>query len=169
MFESKNIYVLNKKDANAIVYEDADGNIIRLTREHFSSENEFLRFKAWSDEEYHNAEKERHIYADNILSLEWLSEEAVAITSVEDAYLAQISEQERKAVCCLLMDGFNYCLTDVQRRRLWLYVVDGMTLEEIATVENVTHQSVSESILKARKKIQDYFEKHPAKTPLSPR
>ena len=35
MFNSKNSYALNKKDVNAIVYIDADGNIIRLTRADF--------------------------------------------------------------------------------------------------------------------------------------
>lgn len=43
MFNSKNSYALNKKDANAIVYIDADGNITRLTRAYFSSEEEFLK------------------------------------------------------------------------------------------------------------------------------
>ena len=31
MFNRKSIYALNKKDPNAIVYTDADGNLIRLT------------------------------------------------------------------------------------------------------------------------------------------
>jgi len=30
MFYSKSIYALNKKDRDAIVYEDADGSLIRL-------------------------------------------------------------------------------------------------------------------------------------------
>ena len=37
MFNSKNSYALNKKDSNAIVYIDADGNITLLTRSYFSS------------------------------------------------------------------------------------------------------------------------------------
>ena len=56
MFYSKSIYALNKKDRDAIVYEDADGSLIRLTRENFPSKEEFLRFKAWSDENYHDVE-----------------------------------------------------------------------------------------------------------------
>ena len=43
MFNRKSIYALNKKDPNAIVYTDADGNLIRLTRDDFSNEEEFLR------------------------------------------------------------------------------------------------------------------------------
>lgn len=45
MFNRKSIYALNKKDPNAIVYTDADGNLIRLTRDDFSNEEEFLRWK----------------------------------------------------------------------------------------------------------------------------
>ena len=40
-----------RKTPDAIVYRDADGYIRRLTRADFSSEEEFLQWKAWSDEE----------------------------------------------------------------------------------------------------------------------
>lgn len=43
-------------------YEDSDGSLIRLTRENFPSQEEFLRFKAWSDENYHDVERECHAY-----------------------------------------------------------------------------------------------------------
>lgn len=45
MFNRKSIYALNKKDPNALVYTDADGNLIRLTRDDFASEEEFLYWK----------------------------------------------------------------------------------------------------------------------------
>ena len=56
MFNRKTSYALNKKDANAIVYMDANENIIRLTREDFTSEEEFQKWKSWSDENYHTEE-----------------------------------------------------------------------------------------------------------------
>lgn len=43
MFNRKSSYALNKKDPNAIVYMDANEAIIRLTREDFASEEEFLK------------------------------------------------------------------------------------------------------------------------------
>ena len=46
MFNRKSSYALNKKDPNAIVYMDANEAIIRLTREDFASEKEFLKWKA---------------------------------------------------------------------------------------------------------------------------
>ena len=51
MFNRKSIYALNKKDPDAIVYMDANEVIVRLTREDFASEKEFLKWKALSDED----------------------------------------------------------------------------------------------------------------------
>ena len=79
MFNRKSSYALNKKDPNAIVYMDANEAIIRLTREDFASEEEFLKWKALSDADYHASEKEDHVYANHTLALDELSEEAASI------------------------------------------------------------------------------------------
>ena len=52
MFNRKSSYALNKKDPNAIVYMDANEAIIRLTREDFAREEEFLKWKSLSDADY---------------------------------------------------------------------------------------------------------------------
>lgn len=57
MINSKSIYALNKKDPDAIVYPTADGKLVRVTREYFPSEEAFLAFKSWSDEDFHEEEK----------------------------------------------------------------------------------------------------------------
>ena len=67
MFNRKSSYALNKKDPNAIVYMDANEAIIRLTREDFASEEEFLKWKSLSDADYHASEKEDHVYVAPIL------------------------------------------------------------------------------------------------------
>ena len=60
MFNRKSSYALNKKDPNAIVYMDANEAIIRLTREDFASEEEFLKWKSLSDADYsHGTEHPR--------------------------------------------------------------------------------------------------------------
>lgn len=41
MFDNKTIYALNKKDSDAIVYTDAEGNTLRLTYKDFASKEEF--------------------------------------------------------------------------------------------------------------------------------
>ena len=57
MYNKKSDYAINKRNPDAIVYTDADKNEIKLTRDDFTSEEEFLRWKAWSDAEYKQAEK----------------------------------------------------------------------------------------------------------------
>ena len=57
MHDKKSIYSLNKRDPDAIVYTDADKHTIRLTREDFDTEADFLKWKAWSDADYHAEER----------------------------------------------------------------------------------------------------------------
>ena len=46
MQDRKSIYSLNKADSEAIVYTDADGHTIRLTRQDFATAEEFEKRKA---------------------------------------------------------------------------------------------------------------------------
>lgn len=76
MFNRKSIYALNKKDPNAIVYTDADGNLIRLTCDDFACAAEFRRWKDWSDSDLrkeenadHNALEQQPIDEDNAKAL----------------------------------------------------------------------------------------------------
>ena len=55
MFDKKSEYALNKYDQDSIIYISVSGRI-RLTRADFSSEEEFLKWKAWSDADYHQTE-----------------------------------------------------------------------------------------------------------------
>ena len=58
MFDKKSDYALNKQDQDSIIYISVNGRI-RLTRADFSSEEEFLKWKAWSDADYHHDRKGR--------------------------------------------------------------------------------------------------------------
>lgn len=49
MFNRKSSYALNKKDPDAIVYMDANEVIVRLTREDFASEKEFLKYFGYKE------------------------------------------------------------------------------------------------------------------------
>lgn len=157
MFNRKSIYALNKKDPNAIVYTDAEGNLIRLTRDDFSREEEFQRWKKMSDADYHGEEKADHLYYDGTLSLEALSEEAIATPSAEEGYIAEINLSERQLLGKLLLEGMGDQLTELQRKRLWLYCVSGMTEQEIASSEGIAQQNVSKSIASAKKKIKNFL------------
>lgn len=47
-------------------------------------------------------------------------------------------------------------LTDTQFRRVWMYFVDGMTVDEIGAAEGVSHQNISKSIGAAMKKMKNF-------------
>ena len=118
MFNRKSIYALNKKDPDAIVYMDANEVIIRLTREDFASEKEFLKWKALSDEDYHASEKEAHVYANHTLALDELSEEAASIPAVDVCMERQHEKVERRRVASAMVSQIRDKLTNAVSQTL---------------------------------------------------
>ena len=57
MVNKNSIYSLNKNNPDAIVYPSTTGKPVFVTRDDFPSEEEFLAFKKWSDENFHEEEK----------------------------------------------------------------------------------------------------------------
>ena len=57
MYDRRSIYVLNKKNPDAIVLPDAAGNLICLTCADFTDEAEFRHWKRWSDQDFHAEDK----------------------------------------------------------------------------------------------------------------
>lgn len=55
---------------------------------------------------------------------------------------------------CNLVDHAKETMTPVQRRRFELYIDNGLSLREIASIEGVHNTAVAESIYAARKKIK---------------
>lgn len=157
MFNSKSIYTLNKKDPDAIVYPSMDGGLIRLTRECFASEEEFLYWKRISDKDYHKREKGEHIQANHSISLESLPEKVAATHSSETEIIEHHEQQEREQIRQLLLAGLDNCLTATQRRRLWLHYVRGMTVRQIAQQEKISHPNIVKSILAGRKKLKKFL------------
>ena len=159
MFDTKSDYSLNKSDPAAIVFRCADGVHIRLTREDFDSEMEFQKWKDWSDQDYYATEKAEHIFSNHTLSIDGLTEKPIAVQSPEDMLIEVINQQERQKLRHLLIEGLDNCLTQFQRRRLWLYCVEGLTVRQIAEAEGVRHPSIIESLTAAKRKINDYLKK----------
>ena len=155
MFERKNIYVLNKKDKDAIVYQDSYGNIIRLTVTDFANAEEFHRFKEWSDQNYHEEEKSRHMNANHTQALETTAKKITNVNSPEDKLLEQHEQEQWQKLLQQLMR----VLTPTQYRRFYLYCVCRLSEKQIAAVDNVSQQNVSKSIQAARRKMKQIFEK----------
>lgn len=153
------IYAINKLDPDAIVYRDANGEIVRLTREDIQSAEEFLRWKKWSDENYHADEKKETIGNQHTVPLSAVSETKVASQSEEARSEEYDAELARKEAMKTLLSEIRDLLSEKQFRRLWMWRVDGMTEEEIAQVEGIRQQNVSKSIQAALKTICEHFKK----------
>lgn len=157
MQDRKSIYTLNKKDPEAIVYTDADKHIIRLTREDFDTEADFLKWKEWSDKNYHMEEKQDHVQANHSLSLDGLADGAVSSAGPEIIIEQRFEKQEQQRYSAETVIHIKGQLTEKQFRRLWMYCVDGLTEQQIADEEKVGQQSVSTSITAAIKRIKKFF------------
>ncbi len=156
MFNKNSIYALNKKDPDAIVYPSADGKLVRITREDFPSEEEFLAFKAWSDENFHEEEKLDHREANHILSVDDLSEAALAVPAIDTVMERRHDRAVEKKKASDMVVKLKDKLTETQFRRLWMYEVEGMTEAAIAKKEGVGQRRVSTSITDAKKKLEKF-------------
>ena len=83
MFNKKSEYAQNKREKDSIIYISVNGRI-RLTRADFASEEEFLRWKQWSDEDYYETERRGRGYYDNGVPLDENISAAGAVASAED-------------------------------------------------------------------------------------
>ena len=154
MPDRKSIYTLNKKDPEAIVYTDADRHIIRLTRADFDTEADFLKWKAWSDENYHDEEKSDHVEDNHTAPLD---EKAGAADGPEVIIEQRIEKQAQERYTAETVIRIKGQLTEKQFRRLWLYCVGGLTQQQIAEAEEVGQRRISTSITGAIKKIREIF------------
>ncbi len=157
MFNKNSVYALNKKDPDAIVYPSASGKPVRITRDDFPSEEEFLAFKAWSDENFHEEEKLDHRESNHILCIDELSESALAVPSFDVIMERQHERAEQRRQASDMVVKLKDKLTETQFRRLWMYEVEKKSLEEIAEAEGVSAPAVFYSIQYAHKKISKNF------------
>ena len=151
MFDKKSDYARNKRNADSIIYTDANGEEIRLTRDDFESEAEFRKWKEWSDDQYHETEKSGRSYEDHKLPL--FNEEGTYGDAMEE-WLNRLDEENRYDK---LLNLCRKLLTKTQLRRFWLYAVKKMTEQEIAELEGVSQQGISDSIRKAKGKVVNFL------------
>ena len=156
MFKKDSLYSINKKNPDAVVYKFANGEVSRITREDFATEEEFLAFKAWSDDDLHTEDKRDVLAGIRQVSIEDISEAALAVPAVDVVMERQQQRvaQHRKASDMVVQ--LKDKLTETQFRRLWMYHVDGLTEAEIAKREGVGQRRVSTSITDAEKKIKKF-------------
>lgn len=165
MYNRNSDHALNKRDPDAIVYQDTSGNTIRLTRADFSSEEEFVLWKAWSDADYHRREKEDHLHANHTVSFEDLPDRLSTLPSMDNTLADKFGQQEQTRLHTEKMELLKGCLSEIQFRRLWMHHVEGRTVREIAKREGVGYQRVHKSIQSAEKKIFKILKKQGDKRP----
>ncbi len=136
---------------------DANDTIIRLTCKDFASKEEFLKWKSWSDRNYHTEDNRDVVEGKHNMSIDDLSEAALSIPAIDVVMDRQHEKSERRRLASAMVSQIRNKLTETQFRRLWMYFVDGMTVDEIGGKEGVSHQAISLSITRTIRKIKKYF------------
>ena len=156
MFKKDSLYSINKKNPDAVVYKFANGEESRITRADFATEDEFLAFKAWSDEDLHIEDKREVLAGIRQVSIDDISEAAISTPAVDVVMERQHQRAEQRRKASEMVVQLRDKLTETQFRRLWMYHVDGLDTYEIAEIEGNTHQAVSKSIIAAEKKLKKF-------------
>lgn len=152
-------YAANKYCPN-IVYRFGN-ETVEITLEKFLAENpdmtedDFLKFKALSDTIYLEQVKAENAQTKKNIPIYPLEEtEVCAVESIEE----YIEQQEEKTVLQDIQQFLDSdILTETQKRRFILYYFKGLTLFEIAELEDVHFTSVEESIKSSIKKIKKFL------------
>lgn len=99
MFDRKSDYALNKRHPDSIVCKSVTDVHIYLTRADFSSEADFLKWKEWSDRNYHQMDKAGRGFYDNCLPLDERIDSMEP--SAEELLLRDIEQagQEQTVLC----------------------------------------------------------------------
>lgn len=139
------------------MYTDANENITRLTRADFGSEEEFLKWKAWSDENYHTEDNGDVVEDKHNVSINGIPESLLTTPAIDIVLAYRHEKAEKRRLASAKVVQIKDKLTDTQFRRLWMYLVDEMTLDEIGAIEGVSHQAISLSITTTIKKVKKYF------------
>lgn len=157
MFNRLSNYSRNKQEQNAIVYCDAFGNVINLTADDFGSEEEFRNWKSWSDENYHIEDKLEVVERIHTVPIDLVSDAALIVPGIDVVLIRQLERAEQFRQAAAMIAQFKDKLTETQFRRLCLYFINEMSIDQIGIREGVTHQAVSLTINAAIKKIKKYF------------
>jgi len=152
-------YAANKS-AKGIVYRFADETVeISLTdylRENpGKTESDFAELKALSDTDYYERDRSHYRQTWKNISLDFMGDVLESAEPSPEDEIITLPEQEKALtqkheLAALALNK----LTETQRRRYLMYHLGGKTEEEIAALEGVAQQSVSECLLGAQKKMK---------------
>lgn len=157
MFDRKSDYALNKRHREAIVYRSVTQECIHLTCADFSSEEEFAKWKEWSDLEYRQTERLDRLLYDKWAPLSGHVMDELTEPSAEERLLWLIDRADQNTYCAKRISKIKVCLSSAQFRRLWMRCAEGKSVTEIAKLEGISKAGVSLSLRAAREKITATF------------
>lgn len=144
MYDKNSDYALNKRNHDSIVCKSVTGEHVHIRREDFVSDEEFERWKAWSDEDYHAAERSDKAYNDRKRAFSYNWEPAVEDSEVQLLSALEHCDNAEK------VRQLRSQLTKRQFTRLYKHFGLGMSITAIATEENVSKAAVIASINSAQ-------------------
>lgn len=149
MFNTNSDYAINKLDPDAIVCLSTTGQLLRITREDFASDEEFEKWKSWSDADYHKTEHTDRSYNDRRRPL------YDAMWSIEDTnnLLAQELSSTEVNEQAEFIERVRDSLTETQFNRIWQRYAEGRELADIAATEGTSITAVAASIERAIKRL----------------
>ena len=149
-------YALNKF-SEGIVYRFAD-RIVEITLEDYLSENpgktaeDFMELKALSDEIYHQQVIDENRTSRLDVSINGLEDtEALATASLDVELIHKKDTEKAIEAARQLLDSGG--LTEVQRRRFLLHFFQGLSIRQIAALDEVDYRAVWDSLYWASKKL----------------
>ena len=152
MYDKKSLYALNKTDSEHITYTDAIRGKVTVSREAFSSDQEFIKWKRWSDSDFHREDLGNHRYSRHNYPMDFATD-YVNPDAPETVFLERLARKEQIADSIRQVAEIQSLMTETQFRRMWLYYALGKTELQIAALEGCSHQMVSKSLTAARKRI----------------
>lgn len=180
-YDNKSDYAINK-NTDDIVYRYADGTEKRYLKENGKvyqivkdgkstktvelpswemTVEQFDWMKSVSDEDYHERELHtKRTTRENVTIGKLTETNCVADRSTEEEYFDNLDDPDAPPDIRTMenaMEIINVCLTEKQKRRYVQHHFCGISTVEIAVIEGVKQQSVSENLVAAQKKIKKYF------------
>lgn len=156
----KSDYAINKRSAS-IVYQFATG-LVEITLEDYIRENpdkteeDFLALKAISDEIYAHQERAQHSTTYRDVPLDGCRE--INVPSAEADTIRALTLVELEKVQAQLERFLDIGpLTEIQKRRFYLYCIQGLSIRQIARAEGVRQFAVWKSLQLCQKKFQKFL------------
>ena len=132
------------KNTYSVMFKDGENNthLVEIKKEIFDAMDWFELDDLSEMNEYDN-----HIEHSEVKEITLNKRMLYKQNEIDDIIQAKFESRELKRAIS--------CLSDVQKRRIKLYYFEDKTLEEIAKIENTSHQAISKSLQNSIKKLKN--------------